>query len=34
MAALYCFFTSLGALSWSLGSIDLVGVFGVKLDAS
>jgi hypothetical protein len=33
-ASLYCVVTSLGALSWSLGSLVLAGVFGGKLDAS
>jgi hypothetical protein len=34
MTALLCVVTSLGALSWSLGSLALTGVFGGKLDAS
>jgi hypothetical protein len=34
MAALYCVVTFLGALSWSLGFLALVGVFGGKHDAS
>jgi hypothetical protein len=32
--ALLCVITSLGALSWSLGSLVLVDVFGGKLDVS
>jgi hypothetical protein len=34
MPALHCVVTSLGALSWSLGSLLLVNIFGGKLDAS
>jgi hypothetical protein len=33
-ASLYCVVTSLGAFSWSPGSLVLAGVFGSKLDAS